>query len=524
MKKYLFALLVLISCSSLYSHPAILKLIYTSNYEKAEKKILKAIAKDSNNFEMNYAFANLYNQKGYTHYNTIKSYEFFKKAKIIIGNLSAKKVALFNNKYYINPHVIDSQALTVIINAYHDANLNNTVASCQGFIDYFIMAPKELTAELKNKRDSLAFQEASDINSYESFQNYLKLYPDSKLKNDAINKRDILLFEQVRAFSSVEAINKFISEYPSSTIIETAIKLRDSIAYENVCKINTVDEYQKYIENYGSSKNIELVIRRRDILAYQTTLTINTLDAFDTYLEKYPNSVKKLNAVYKRDSIAFVVAVKNKSIDAFKIYVLKYPYSKQIEKATLIRDSLLFIEASKINTIESYNDFVINYPGAISYKFAINRRDSLAYRKTLQINNIAAFEQFISDYPNSKQIEKAKKMKQVLSFVRLGNIEIMDNDIGRMDFTSAQRIISELGYGWRLPTIEEFIYINEYEYKSKSTDSEDKVFTGFSSEEQYLSSSISLGKRIMWDKGEKKLIADGDQTPIQVRCVRSVFK
>lgn len=48
-----------------------------------------------------------------------------------------------------------------------------------------------------------------------------------------------------------------------------------------------------------------------------------------------------------------------------------------------------------------------------------------------------------------------KKAKPITNTITFGNLEIMKNDLGLMNWPEAKEKVSKLGNGWRLPNIEE---------------------------------------------------------------------
>jgi hypothetical protein len=55
----------------------------------------------------------------------------------------------------------------------------------------------------------------------------------------------------------------------------------------------------------------------------------------------------------------------------------------------------------------------------------------------------------------------AKKTKPITNTITFGNLEIMKNDLGLMNWPEAKEKVSKLGNGWRLPNIEELGIIFE---------------------------------------------------------------
>jgi len=68
---------------------------------------------------------------------------------------------------------------------------------------------------------------------------------------------------------------------------------------------------------------------------------------------------------------------------------------------------------------------------------------------------------FTSCGPNKEQIKEEKNS----STIKIGNLEVMTEDLGSMTWDDAVKACADLGDGWRLPTKDELnvLYENQYE-------------------------------------------------------------
>ena len=110
--------------------------------------------------------------------------------------------------------------------------------------------------------------------------------------------------------------------------------------------------------------------------------------------------------------------------------------------------------------------------------------------------------------------EKNKKLivkKPAIEFIRIGNLEVMTKDIGKMNWWDAKKACEALGDGWRLPTVEElkFLRVNQ------------TIIGGFASSDYWSSSeySASAAHYVGFYGGSNAYGKDFDGT--NVRAVRS---
>ncbi len=80
------------------------------------------------------------------------------------------------------------------------------------------------------------------------------------------------------------------------------------------------------------------------------------------------------------------------------------------------------------------------------------------------------------------------KEKQAKSTVKIGNLEIMTEDLGQMDWREATKACADLGDGWRLPTRDELNILFE---------NKDKI-GGFAN--SYYWSSTEYGNDTAWEQ------------------------
>ena len=109
-----------------------------------------------------------------------------------------------------------------------------------------------------------------------------------------------------------------------------------------------------------------------------------------------------------------------------------------------------------------------------------------------------------------EELEEEKRIEE-RSSIKIGDLKVMTDDLGEMNWEEAVKACKNLGYGWRLPTKEELNIL--YENKDK--------IGGFASSNYW--SSTEYGSYTAWGQG----FDIGDQTnfskssPYYVRAVRA---
>lgn len=114
------------------------------------------------------------------------------------------------------------------------------------------------------------------------------------------------------------------------------------------------------------------------------------------------------------------------------------------------------------------------------------------------IKNETEFKKQISKLTDKKiqeQFAGSGEPKSPFPTTRIGNLEVYNEDLGKMSWDDAMKKASELGEGWRLPTLEELrfsIYPNRY----KIPNLEEKYYWSSSEYDDSLAWSLSFSSMV----------------------------
>ena len=105
------------------------------------------------------------------------------------------------------------------------------------------------------------------------------------------------------------------------------------------------------------------------------------------------------------------------------------------------------------------------------------------------------------------------EIEEGVATIKIGDLEVMTEDLGEMNWDDAMKACADLGDGWRLPTKDELNLL--YENKEK--------IGGFTNDAGYWSST-ETGLSFAWlqDFIDGKPWSFFKTTPILVRAVRSI--
>ena len=119
-----------------------------------------------------------------------------------------------------------------------------------------------------------------------------------------------------------------------------------------------------------------------------------------------------------------------------------------------------------------------------------------------------------SETPNSEETSNSEESSKVKT-IKIGNLEVMTEDLGKMTWDDAKKACTDLGDGWILPTYEELKILFE---------NKDKI-GGFANSSYWSSSDGSKNDNASMldfnDAGERGLLFGGRDYGHYVRAVRS---
>ena len=125
--------------------------------------------------------------------------------------------------------------------AYKEAKITSTIAAYEYFLNEYnnSIYKDEIYQLLENK----AFEEAKSVKSITSMNRFISKYPKSKLKGEAVEIRDSLALPKEPL--SFDSVNDYIKTYPDSKFT-TKLKLDlPDILYKEVISENTIEIIKK---------------------------------------------------------------------------------------------------------------------------------------------------------------------------------------------------------------------------------------------------------------------------------------
>ena len=332
------------------------KLIKKGKLNKAFKKIEKEITKDKDLLRNKYAISLIYSNREFKNYDPKKSY----------NNLS-------ESQYFFKITREEK-----IIKKLNDIPLNDSI--------YFLEF---------NKICDLALEDAIQKNQIDNYNEYLKFYTKSSLKNqeNAIKKRDILAYDLTVIANTLESYYQFIDKYPNAYQIESAWKEIHVLTFENVSKKNTIKEYLSFINLFPQSIQLKEAQKKIELIEYDNVKRRNNSNEYLRFLNQYPNAKQFTQVQDLYEKSIFYENTMNNQWHTYKDFILDYPYNKYIQIA---KDSLLKISTRIKNpsclyyVIKNFNISTLKHLELTNLYYQIISKDG----------ELSTLQQFKIDFPD----------------------------------------------------------------------------------------------------------------------------
>lgn len=271
----------------------IAKAIDKSEFGKAKELINKNLIKDPNSFGIYYFSAIYYLDSSLTQYN-LDSARLSINQSLRFKKESSEEQKEDWEKTELSLKKIDSVKIQ-IIDLIFDREYNRLSAeSMKYFLTLF--PDSHLNKKVVFLRDSMAYEDTKNIDTWQAYKKYLEEYTEAKFKIDARANYELLLFKEKTKSQDLNGYVTFLEEYPDTPYrraCETAI-------FSKKTKTHNPDAYINFINEYPDSF---LNSKAADILYYQFKAGRKVSFSDLLIIHPRPDSLRKINKLEKLNLI-----------------------------------------------------------------------------------------------------------------------------------------------------------------------------------------------------------------------------
>ena len=223
----------------------------------------------------------LYNSPEYKAFDPEKAYEIFNRA--LLPNSKERTLIRFLDK---KENSLDSIRVQIERNLYNLACQTNSEESYAHFIG---LCPQSRWAEeAAGRQEEIAYRQAIEKGTIEGYNHFLAHYATSPHVVEITQLADKTTFAQLD--NTIEAYKQFIELYPQSALIEEAHNRIYRLAYAEARKAHTREAYVQLLADYPDHPMKEEAQSAIESFDYLSLTQQPTQYGYDKFLRDYPNS------------------------------------------------------------------------------------------------------------------------------------------------------------------------------------------------------------------------------------------
>jgi outer membrane protein assembly factor BamD (BamD/ComL family) len=211
----------------------------------------------------------------------------------------------------------------------------NTIESYEKFIKHYPNG--ELAVEAQSRIEELDFQKTKDVGTIEAYETFLWRYPDGKLAVEVQSRIEELDFQETNDVGTIEACESFLWRYPDPNG-KFAVKVQSRIEeldFQKTKDVGTIEACESFLKRYPNGKFSVEAQSRIEELDFQKTKDIGTIEACEIFLKRYPNGKFSVEVQSRIEELDFQKAKDIGDIEAYEMFIKRYPNGIFIKEANL---------------------------------------------------------------------------------------------------------------------------------------------------------------------------------------------
>ena len=265
MRGFPFVLKIVLLCAAaVYYSPAAgqssvdlaLKNLHRQKWQRSHELLTKSLAKDSLNVTAKYVLAQYFFSEGNPAFQLDSAYRYVNAALTDFQGTTLKQRERLK-KFPVDSMLLIDLRKQIDSTAFHLAKVNQTEKTWTDFIDHFpYFHALPLAVAL---RDSVAYANALQENTYQGFQSFFQRYPQALEASKARDNYEKLLLADKTSDQTLASFEAFLSDYPDSPY--------RSQVEQTIFEYRTASgESEKFIEFIQSNPQSPFVGKAKNIL------------------------------------------------------------------------------------------------------------------------------------------------------------------------------------------------------------------------------------------------------------------
>jgi len=278
--------------------------------EKALEVFNKCIEKNKDILLAKYGIALIYSDKNFEKFNTVKAFYNLNAVNQKFTKIDAPTKIIYETKYNLSQNSINKLIEELAVYNLLNVKKTNKIEDYNNFLEVF--GDSKIAEKALFSRDSIAYDEASKINTFNSFKTFYEKYPTSFFADSA--KFIYEKFWQKMCYESfieceLANITNFIKKYPDYPFYNDSLKqIKEAAEYASKLTFqlgyieNNKTYYEEFIKKYAPLEPtfVALLTLINPLIASKNwNLAIETINNYKSYFKedkRLEEIIKILNA------------------------------------------------------------------------------------------------------------------------------------------------------------------------------------------------------------------------------------
>lgn len=288
---FLVFFVVVIPISAQYEKT--LKYISKGQYDKAYQKVYDAYVETPEDVELNYSLAMLYSTKAFHACDLRLAYEYAKRTETFYLNTVAanprdRRIEKWGKMGITIPN-IGMFKRTMAQKALQEAYNSDSPHVLSQYVALFEDEP-EFADEAKRIRDAKAFNIAKQINTTESYREFVENYPNAIQVGEAKQKMAEGRFKKAEAKNTIETWRSFLEEYPETIYEKEAKKQLEYLVYQRAMADSNISELKAYMTEFPNGAYIKSVQTLYEQKTYNQSMLGDDVNKYIEYIQQSADS------------------------------------------------------------------------------------------------------------------------------------------------------------------------------------------------------------------------------------------
>lgn len=344
-------IILVVGYINLHAQSKASKHVLSGNYDKAHTIISEGLKKKPEDIALHFDAARFYFFNDHKQHKLETAWTHITRCETLFQKIKDPKQVEKLKSSGIRELTIQLLKNQIESSAFLKADSINNSASWEHFISNFSGAIKQKIAI--ERRNDVAFNEAKENFSYESFKDFMEKYPNAAQVNEAKKLYESLLYKKITEPGTWQAYKEFLDKYSDSPYADEARAQYEWLLYKDVCKPGNINSYIDFISNHAANRYVP----QAEDSVYSLFIQKGNVENYIQFAQQFPKNKNALDAwrnAYLLSTASFTLA----SIEDFVQKYPEFPLTNMVVKDKKLAST--FLSSFEDNELYGYKDTLTN--------------------------------------------------------------------------------------------------------------------------------------------------------------------